>query len=303
MMSLALLMSVGNADAAIVINEILADPGTLAGDSNCDGIIDTVQDEFVELVNTGPNAVDLTDWTINDAIGLKHTFPGGTTLAAGQAVVVWGGGTPTMTANQPAIGAWCKNLAGVRLQTASSGTLALNNSGDTVTLFNATGTQVAQYVYGAEANTDQSINRDPDLSANAMVGHSTLSSTGQTWSPGTSVAGQVYSGGGAVSPTLSAANPGTAGGNNTWTLTNGTANTAYVLIASLTPGNFTHPTLCTNVSASMSNPTVYAQAVTNGNGTAAFTVAVPGAAAGRRVYVQAASPSACNITNLVTTQF
>ncbi|MCA9493393.1 MAG: lamin tail domain-containing protein, partial [Myxococcales bacterium] len=286
-----------------VINEILADPGTTAGDSNCDGTIDTVQDEFVEIVNTGPNAVDLSGWMINDAIGLKHTFPGGTNLAPGQAVVVWGGGTPSMTSSQPAIGAWCKNLAGVHVQTASSGSLALNNSGDTVSVFNASGALVTDYVYGGEANFDQSINRDPDLSANAMVGHVSLSATGQTWSPGTSIAGQVYSGGGVASPTLSAANPGTAGVNNTWTLTNGSANTAYVLIASLTPGNFSHPTLCPGVSASMSNPTVYAQGITNGNGTANFTVAVPGVAAGHAVYVQALSASACNITNLVTTQF
>lgn len=303
MMSLALLMSVGNADAAIVINEILADPGTAAGDSNCDGTIDTVQDEFIEFVNSGPNAADISGWTVNDGVGLKHTFPAGTTLAAGQAVVVWGGGTPTMTAAQPAIGPWCKNLTGVRLQTASAGTLGLNNSGDTVTLFNATGTSVATYTYGAEANFDQSINRDPDLSANAMVGHVSLSSTAQTWSPGTSVAGAVYNGATASSPTLSAATPGTAGTNNTWTLTNGSANTAYVLIASLFPGQTTHPTLCPGVTASMSQPAVYAQALTNGNGTASFTVAVPGAAAGHAVYVQAVSPSACNITNLVTTRF
>ena len=305
MMSLALLMSMGNSDAAVVINEILADPGTAVpgSDSNCDGTGSTTQDEFIEIVNTGPGSVDISNWTVSDSIQVRHTFPQGTTLTAGKAVVVWGGGTPTMTASNPAIGAWCRNLAGVELETASAGTLGFNNTGDTVTLTNSSGAVVQTYVYGAEGNNDESINRDPDFSSNPMVGHTTLSATQQTWSPGTSVAGAVLSGGVAPSPSLSAASPGTAGTNNTWTLTNGTANTAYVLIGSLQQGQTSHPQLCPGLSASMAGPVVYGNAITNASGTAAFSVAVPGAAAGHTVYVQAVSPSACNITNLVTTRF
>lgn len=66
--------------AKIVINEILAnEPG-----SNTVG-------EFVEVLNVGSAAADLSGWTLSDATGVRHTWATGTTIAAGKAVVVFGG--------------------------------------------------------------------------------------------------------------------------------------------------------------------------------------------------------------------
>ncbi len=85
-----------------------------------------VNGEFVELVNSGTAAVDLSGWTLSDAAGLRHTFASGTSLAAGRALVIYGGasGIPS----------------GIPAVAASTGSLNLSNSGDTVTLKNSAGT-------------------------------------------------------------------------------------------------------------------------------------------------------------------
>jgi len=58
-----------SAQAAVVISEINYKPPTDGQDS-----------EFVELLNTGSQAVDLTGWKLT---GLDYTFEGGDSLAAG----------------------------------------------------------------------------------------------------------------------------------------------------------------------------------------------------------------------------
>src|SRR3989338_10229504 len=59
-----------NAEAVILINEVLADPSALIGDANGDGVISTTQDEFVELVNTGADPTPLASWTLWDLTGI-----------------------------------------------------------------------------------------------------------------------------------------------------------------------------------------------------------------------------------------
>jgi hypothetical protein len=63
------------AAAAIVVNEIHDAPSDK-----------TVPEEFVELVNTGGAAVDLSGWHFSD--GIDFTFPPGTTIAPGEHLVV-----------------------------------------------------------------------------------------------------------------------------------------------------------------------------------------------------------------------
>lgn len=60
---------------AVVINEIHYNP-----DDN------TSREEFIELYNTGPAAVDLSGWAFTD--GIDYTFPQGTQIAAGGYLVV-----------------------------------------------------------------------------------------------------------------------------------------------------------------------------------------------------------------------
>ena len=139
-----------------------------------------VTTEFVELVNSGTAAVDLSGWTLADATGLRHTFASGTSLAAGRSFVVFGGaaGIPTGMTNAVA---------------ASTGTLSLSNSGDTVYLKNTAGTAVDTATLGsALCGTDGvSANRSPDgSSTGTFVLHTTLSGSGS--SPGKRTNGTVF---------------------------------------------------------------------------------------------------------------
>ncbi|HZN93402.1 MAG TPA: lamin tail domain-containing protein [Myxococcales bacterium] len=140
--------------ALVFLNEVCAnEPGTdPAG-------------EFTELVNSGGSAADLSGWTISDSAGPRHTFPAGTTLAAGSAVVVFGGAgaIPPGLANAVA---------------ASTGALGLGNSGDSVILRNGGGAQVDAVTYTTSlSSTDGvSMNRNPDgASGGSWVLHTALS--------------------------------------------------------------------------------------------------------------------------------
>jgi len=161
----------------LLINEILADPpplngigGLEPGDANCDGVRNGTEDEFIEIVNISAAAIDLTNYSVRDDSGtIRHVFSG-TILAPGQALVLFGGGTPytSSTTQELCIGG---APAGVIIETASTPSLGLNNDGDTVEIFDSTFTLVSSYTYGAEANADQSLTRDPDLDVGAMVQH------------------------------------------------------------------------------------------------------------------------------------
>lgn len=135
----------------VAINEILADPPDgEAGDANRDGVRHTYADEFVELYNAGRDTIDLRSWQIADGISIRHTFPDSldALLLPGEFVTVFGGGEPTGFGS----GVWV----------ASSGRLALNNSGDRVVLLSAHGDTVDVREYGAEAGRNESLIRVPD---------------------------------------------------------------------------------------------------------------------------------------------
>src|SRR3989440_212447 len=117
-----------NVQVPLVINEINADvaldnSATMAieGDANHDGVRNSDDDEFVELLNNSNNSVDLSGVIVADATSNRFTFPANATLAAGRAVVIFGGGNPAV--NDPAFG-------GALIFTASS--LSLNDTADTV---------------------------------------------------------------------------------------------------------------------------------------------------------------------------
>jgi len=177
----------------LVINEIFYDPaGDLTGDANGDGVRSATNDEFVELVNTSDASVDLTDWVINDGNGFRHAFLDGTILASGQAIVVFGGGTPT------------GEFGGAIVQTASSDGLGLNNGGDTVSVLNAESIVVTSYQYGTENVDDESIVRSPDLTGvEPFVAHSSVAESGGTlFSPGTKIDGSAFEGDGKLTLSL-----------------------------------------------------------------------------------------------------
>jgi predicted extracellular nuclease len=170
--------------SALVINEIHADPaGDLTGDANGDGVRDSGDDEFIEIVNNSDSDVDISGWTLSDGYGVRHTFLEGMVVSANCSVVVFGGGTPT------------GGFGGAVVQTANGAynQLGLGNSGDTITLSDGT-TDLVVVTYGSEGGDNQSLTRDPDITGE-FVKHSTATdSGGALFSPGTMIDGSLFSG-------------------------------------------------------------------------------------------------------------
>ncbi|WP_420631769.1 lamin tail domain-containing protein [Candidatus Leptofilum sp.] len=166
----------------VVINEFLADPAADdPGDANGDGTRDSSDDEFIEIVNVSGADLDVSGWSISDAVQVRHVFPSGSVIPADCSLVVFGGGTPT------------GSFGGAVVQTASDGALGFNNSGDTITLDDG-GSSTLEYVYGSEGGNNQSITRDPDITG-TYVEHSTASASGGAlFSPGTGLDGTPFSG-------------------------------------------------------------------------------------------------------------
>jgi predicted extracellular nuclease len=166
----------------LVINEFHADPdGSISGDANGDGTRDSGADEFVEIVNSGETDLDISGWTLSDAAQVRHTFPEGSIVEDGCAVVVFGGDTPTGI------------FGGSLVQTASNGSVGLNNGGDTITLSN--GVSTFEVVYGSEGGKNKSLTLSPDLTGESFVGHSTIDTAGGAlYSPGTQLDGSKFAG-------------------------------------------------------------------------------------------------------------
>lgn len=174
----------GGCPSLWVINEIHADPdGSIAGDANADGTRDSGDDEFVEIVNNTGSDVDISGWTLSDAVSVRHTFPPQSVVFDGCSVLVFGGGAP--------VGSFGNSL----VQLASSGAMGLNNGGDSVILNNGSNDVVAAN-YGSEGSNNQSVTLDPDVSGNLpYVQHSTATgSSGSLFSPGTRVDGSQFIG-------------------------------------------------------------------------------------------------------------
>jgi len=156
----------------LVINEVLADPGSgVTGlDANGDGVVDSGDDEFVEIVNVSSSTLLLQGLTLQDGGTASFAF-GAVCVAPNQAIVVFG--------EYKGTGSFPNIL------TFSAGNLSLNNGGDSVTLRDAAGV-LATVAYGSEADADQSIVRATDLDATAaFVKHSqAANSGGSKMSPG-----------------------------------------------------------------------------------------------------------------------
>ena len=156
-------------EAALVINEVLADP---AGDANGDGLVHASRDEFIELANTGTDPVSLAGWSLSDALQIRHVFASEAVIPGFGLFAVFGGGSPQ------GLGAF--------VATASTGGLALNNTGDTVTLRDAASNVIDAFTYGAEGGLDASLTRAPD-GTGLFVPHAPLA--GQLFSPGRTIDG------------------------------------------------------------------------------------------------------------------
>ena len=169
---LFLVLVVSKSEAFVFLNEFLADPASgLAGDANNDGVRHSYDDEFIELYNLSSESVDLTGWTIADSSSTRHVFLSNSIIEANSTFVLFGGGSP--------------DLFGVDWQLASSGSLALNNGGDAITLRDASDQIVDFYTYYSEAGDNQSIVRSIEGTQSDWIKHTELpNASGQLFSPG-----------------------------------------------------------------------------------------------------------------------
>jgi uncharacterized protein (TIGR03437 family) len=184
----------GDALRDILINEFLADPPEgVAGDANRDGVRDSADDEFVELVNTTTHDIDISDYRIlsrgTGVDTLRHVFAAGTILPSCSAIVVFGGGTSAFNPNDPAFG-------GARVIKASTNSLSLVNSGGVISLQDRAEAIVNLVAYGGssaiDAGNNQSVTRAPDITGR-FAQHLTASSGARAFSPGTQISGAAFS--------------------------------------------------------------------------------------------------------------
>lgn len=170
----------------LVINEVLADPGSL-NDANGDGVSDSSDDEFVEIVNLDLRPYELSGLTLHDNDKERFAFPSGTCVMPGETIVVFGDYDPSTGTVQPGVLAY-------------GATLSLNNDGDIVRLLDANGQELDAMAYGEFAedgpsgNSDQSLTRAVQMDVTSpWVKHSEAPlSGGATMSPGTCQDGNVF---------------------------------------------------------------------------------------------------------------
>ncbi|PKN55503.1 MAG: hypothetical protein CVU56_21185 [Deltaproteobacteria bacterium HGW-Deltaproteobacteria-14] len=131
----------------VLINEVMPTP---AADYNGDGKVAT-SDEYVEVGNASAFEVDLSGWSLSDGVGVRHVFPTGTVLPPGGVVLVFAGGEPTIVPGTTVV------------QTASTGRLGLNDSGDMVRLADVDGESVGAVRYPGDIGKGKAMNRATDL--------------------------------------------------------------------------------------------------------------------------------------------
>src|SRR5581483_4119569 len=189
---------------SLVINEYLANGA--AGDANGDGTTNATQDEFVELVNSGATPLNIGGFTISDSTQVRYTIPANKTIPAGEAAVIFGGGTP--------MGAFGNAGANNLVFAVGGSGLALNNTGDTITVKDTTATTVATVTFGAtEGGATQSYTRSPDITG-PFVSHTSAAGAGHLFSPGTRTNGSAFT---TTDPIISSISPNVlvSGGGNT----------------------------------------------------------------------------------------
>jgi hypothetical protein len=134
--------------AQVKLNEMIADPSS---DWDSDGLVNSKLDEWVEIINTSSNTVDLGVYRITDqSAGTAFRFALSGTIAPGQTRVIFG----------------AEVVAWQNANSVSAYGLSLNNGGDTVYLYRIAGTDttaIDSYAYAtSQVADDRAIGRLPD---------------------------------------------------------------------------------------------------------------------------------------------
>lgn len=179
------------ATAQFILNEVLYDPSNsgLAGDANGDGVYGQDEDSFLEFYNPSSRDFDMVGYeiwdstlanppTIPTASSAKlYTFPASSTINAGKALVVFGGGTPT--------GAF----GGATVLNAATG-LNFNNDGEYILIKAPNGSNYLIFDSDALSNNpNESYTRNPDITG-GFEQHS--DNTPLLFSPGTKIDGTAF---------------------------------------------------------------------------------------------------------------
>ncbi len=161
----------------LVFNEIHAHP---TADANNNGSVQTVSDEFVEIVNTGSDPLNISDWIFSDSGQDRHVINSKTTLLPNQPLVIFGGDTPT------------GDFGGAEVQVASSGSMSLSNSGENI-YFKTSAQDTILHIDFPGGFTGESINLTPDLIGSTYVAHSSADTVDHSvFSPGADIFGNPF---------------------------------------------------------------------------------------------------------------
>jgi hypothetical protein len=166
--------------AQLIINEVLFDPPNgIAGDANGDGTRSASADEFIEFINNSSTPLNISGYKIYDATNLalpsdtpNHTVPTNTIIPANGTYVLFGGGTPT-------------GVPGDRVETSTTGNLNLSNSGDVITITDASSAVILIFdssATGLDFGANQSVTRSPDITGDFVL-HTTANAA-LLFSPG-----------------------------------------------------------------------------------------------------------------------
>lgn len=167
----------------LVINEIHASPDPFLGDANGDGVFDPNGDEFIEIVNSTGVPVNLGGWCLWDERACRHEFPSPSWIADGCSVVIFSAGTPNGL------------FGGSLVQVSTDGILSLNDTSDTISLYDAAGVLVLSFHYEAGEVRGESLNRWPDITGTGFVPHTSRpEAADKRYSPGTLLDGSVFLG-------------------------------------------------------------------------------------------------------------
>ncbi|MGI9331312.1 MAG: CapA family protein, partial [Gammaproteobacteria bacterium] len=194
----------GGTNADIVINEVLFDPPAGdAGDANGDGVRSPRGDEFIELVNTGTDNIDLSGWTLHQRDDVTvFTFPEGTSIRPGEYVVVFGGvGSTGFRGFGQNLQLFAANPGEEDEGFAGDGPSNLQFGSDNVVLRDSDANDIAELAWDSppltsvtiditslSGNLNQSVTRDPDLTGSYAEHEAT--GIGLGFSPGTDNSGQ-----------------------------------------------------------------------------------------------------------------
>ena len=176
----------------VLINEFFFDPESndVSSDANLDGTVDAKGDEFVEVVNVSGVPLALDGLRLEEGNGKGFVFPVGTCLEVDQAALVFG------KFNMDAVDAYSPALVFGFGDDEGYG-LALNNTGDSITLLTSEGLEVDSVVYSVGSSNPhrgRSMVRSPELNGLAQfIAHDEAPGAQERlFSPGTCTTGAMF---------------------------------------------------------------------------------------------------------------